>query len=482
MLDICVVGTGYVGLVTGTCLAEIGHCVTCVDVDPFKIAELRQGRLPIYEPGLEEILASHLADRRIGFTEDLAEAVRPETLVLFIAVGTPTAEDGSVDLRAFFGAIADAAKARAASDAEGLMVLVVKSTVPVGTSKQVEAILAQYLPRSRFAVVSNPEFLREGCAVRDFLQPDRIVIGSSSAAALEMMREVYAPLTCLGHPLIETSAVETSEMIKYASNVFLATKIGLINEFSRLCEKVGADVVELAAGVGLDHRIGAACLMPGPGFGGSCFPKDLRALINLAIGEGSPMLIPHAVVASNECQKRVATTKVARALHDDVCGLRVAILGLAFKAGTDDVREAPALTVIRDLIDRGATVTAFDPAARAKCEQVLPATEYADTIEEAVTGADVAVVMTEWPEIARADWEQLRRRMQRPLLVDLRNLLDGRRMKGLGFNYVGIGRGTGEDWQKPVEVNSHEPSLEPLVGLLIETKALSRLRAGVAAS
>ncbi|MEX6505860.1 UDP-glucose/GDP-mannose dehydrogenase family protein [Jiella sp. M17.18] len=445
MMNVCVVGTGYVGLVTGACLADLGHDVTCVDTDRRKIDTLLAGEIPIYEPGLEKVVRSNVAAGRLGFTSDLRLAIGAEELALFIAVGTPTGEDGSADLTALLAAAQEAAVLRSEARSDGFLILVVKSTVPVGTCRRVQALVERHLPASRFAVVSNPEFLREGCAITDFMQPDRIVVGCTSSRALMAMRRLYAPLTANGYALLEVSAIETSEMIKYASNIFLATKIGLINEFARLCETLGADVEELSRGIGMDHRIGAHSLKAGPGFGGSCFPKDLRALVGLASERNSPMLIAEAVIASNVEQKRAMARKVIDLMGGDVQNARIALLGLSFKAGTDDVREAPALTLLALLQAAGARIVAYDPAAIANAAQLFPDVAYAGSAEEAIRGADAVVVATEWKDFREIDWRALGARMPRPLVVDLRNLLDGDAITGLGYDYAALGRGAAAD-------------------------------------
>ena len=441
MLNVCVVGTGYVGLVTGACLAEIGHGVTCVDSDPEKISSLRAGRIPIYEPELEELVGANVANGRLSFTGDLAAGIASEHLVLVIAVGTPTGRDGATaDLGPLLSAVDMAARHRKAAGARGFAVFTIKSTVPVGTCRMVEAAIGQHLPADAFAVVSNPEFLREGSAIIDFMEPDRIVVGSSSGRGLSLMRALYGPLTDRGFTLFEASTVETSEMIKYASNVFLATKIGLINEFSRLCEHTGADVADLATGIGLDRRIGPAGLRAGPGFGGSCFPKDLRALIGTAASVQSPMPIAEAVVLSNHRQKLFAVDKVLHAFDGDVRSLKIAVLGLSFKAGTDDVREAPALSIMSDLLDAGASVSAYDPVSIANARQWLPQACYVHSVEEALEDVDAVVVATEWPEFRELDWGALHGVTNHALIFDLRNCLDERALKKAGFSYHRLGQ------------------------------------------
>ncbi|WP_210215306.1 UDP-glucose dehydrogenase family protein [Lichenihabitans psoromatis] len=441
MMKVCVVGTGYVGLVSGTCLAEIGHDVICVDSDSRKIDLLRDGRIPIYEPGLENLVVSNAAAHRLHFTTDLASAMTSPSLVLMIAVGTPTGRDGATaELGPLLAAVESAARSRRSSGLRGFVAFVIKSTVPVGTNRTIEAVIARHLSSDEFAVVSNPEFLREGSAVGDFMEPDRIVVGSRSAEALTMMRDLFAPLTRRGSRLFEVSSVETSELIKYASNIFLATKIGLINEFSRLCERSGADVEELAVGIGLDQRIGMAGLRAGPGFGGSCFPKDLRALVGLAASMAMAMPIAEAVIASNERQKRFTSEKIIAFFGGDVRQLRIGVLGLSFKAGTDDTRESPALSMIGDLIDAGADVAVHDPSGSHDQYRHLAGLTCAESAGQAVAGADAIVVATEWPEFRALDWEALALQMNRPVVFDLRNCLDGPALARFGLEHVGLGR------------------------------------------
>ncbi|KQT50676.1 hypothetical protein ASG43_05155 [Aureimonas sp. Leaf454] len=440
MLKICVVGTGYVGLVTGTCLAEMGHDVLCVDTHAEKIARLSKGDIPIYEPGLDAIVADNVAAGRLAFSTDITSVLAWETLVLFFAIGTPTAADGPhADVGPLRNAVLQAARARAERGYGGFIVFVIKSTVPVGTCARLDAEVARWLPRESYAIVSNPEFLREGCAIEDFLAPDRIVLGSSSPHGLALMRRVYAPLTTRGYRLLAFDTVETSEMIKYASNVFLATKIGLVNEFALLCEKVGADVTDLAQGIGLDRRIGPAGLKAGPGFGGSCFPKDLRALVRIAEEAGGAMPIAEAVIASNERQKRAMVARVVERLGGDVRDLRIGVLGLSFKAGTDDVREAPAVTLIDELIKAGARVVAFDPVAMQAFGRIVPDIELAATAEDVFADAAAVVIVTEWPEFAALPFAELSSAMARPLVIDLRNHLDPAPLAALGYEYLGLG-------------------------------------------
>lgn len=440
MLDICILGTGYVGLVTGTCLAEIGHRVTCVDNDAAKVERLRAGGLPIYEPGLGHLVRSNVSAGRLSFTGDLHDVMGRPALVLFVAIGTPPAVDGSAELHALLSAVDDAARVRAACQPLGHLTIVIKSTVPVGTCRSLQAMVARRLGRAHFAIVSNPEFLREGSAVSDFMEPDRIVVGSDDHGALAVMRKVYEPLTAKGRRLIEIETLETSEMIKYAANAFLATRVGLLNEFALLCEKVNGDIKALADAVGADRRIGHAFLEAGPGFGGSCFPKDLRALTNFAAGHGCGSEIAAAVIGANERQKQAMVAKVSDLLGGMLKGRRIAVLGLAFKAGTDDVREAPALILLEALAAGGAETIAYDPVAGEQALRQCPTLHLADTIPEALADADVAVIATEWKEFLHIDWEEARLSMRQPNVVDFRNMLDARSLTALGFTYRGIGR------------------------------------------
>ncbi len=410
MLHVGVIGTGYVGLVTGACLSELGHHVVCVDTDATKISRLKRGEIPIYEPGLSKLVTANAGRGLLTFTTAIDEAIGDGIDVLFVAVGTPTdGNGGGADLGYVFAAAEQAARAIAANGRRaaagkdparrrqdtGFTVIVTKSTVPVGTSRKIADIVGQHLPGERFAVASNPEFLREGNAIGDFMEPDRIVVGSHSERARKLLEELYMPLTRKGRPLVVTSTVETAELIKYAANAFLATKVTFINELSRLCEVAGADVQELALGVGLDNRIGPKFFTAGPGFGGSCFPKDLRALVKTANDFGSPVEIVETVIRANERHKQLMVAKIRTALGGNLAGMRIGVLGLAFKADTDDMRDAPALTILPQLIAEGAEVRAFDPAASAQARALLPDLELADSVEAAVRHADAALVLTE---------------------------------------------------------------------------------------
>jgi UDPglucose 6-dehydrogenase len=442
---VCVVGSGYVGLVTGTCLAEIGHNVVCIDVDEQKIARLKQSQVPIYEPGIQELILTNQALGRLSFSGDISDAAERGCDFYFFAVGTPPrAEDGGADLTQVFAAVEVTAQAlaRQGNVAQRFAVFVTKSTVPVGTSREVARIVARHLPEEQFAVASNPEFLREGCAVYDFLNPDRIIAGSQSERARAMLEELYRPLTRHGRPLVVTTTVETAELIKYAANGFLATKLTFINELSRLCEKLGADVEELALGIGLDKRIGDMFLKPGPGYGGSCIPKDTLALIKTARDFNSPVEIIETVVRVNNRHKNLMFAKISEALGGCVAGKRIAVLGLAFKANTDDVRDSPALTIVPILQREEAEVTVYDPVAleNAKASLGNGAINYVDTVAVAVAGADACVILTEWPEFRTIDWPALAPTMARPLLIDLRNLYSGSHATIMGMDYISLGR------------------------------------------
>jgi len=443
MLHVGVIGTGYVGLVTGACLAELGHRVVCVDSDALKIARLKAGDIPIYEPGLGELVTANVARGNLRFASAVEEAVAPRADVLFIAVGTPTDENGGgARLDHVYTAAQQIARALASRPSEGdaFTVVVTKSTVPVGTSWHVAATLGQHLPGDRFAVASNPEFLREGNAVKDFMEPDRIVVGSPSERARQVLEELYLPLTRKGHPLVATSTVETAELIKYAANAFLATKVTFINELARLCEATGADIGELAVGIGLDGRIGPKFLTAGPGFGGSCFPKDLMALIKSANDFGSPVEIVETVIRANDRHKQLMVRKIRTALGGSLAGRRIGVLGLAFKANTDDMRNSPALTIVGQLLAEGADVRAYDPAAGRQAKQLLPDLHVVNSVEEVADGVDAVVILTEWAEFRAIAWGRLAATMRRPLLVDLRNICDPKDMIRQGLEYVAIGR------------------------------------------
>ena len=443
-MNVTIIGTGYVGLVTGACLADFGHSVVCVDNSAARIETLRAGEIPFYEPGLLELVARNAASGRLQFSLDLGDAIRGAA-VIFIAVGTPEGTNGDADM----SQIAAAAEQMAAH-LDGYRVIVTKSTVPVGTGAWLRDYLRKHLAQPvEFDVVSNPEFLREGSAVNDFLRPDRVVIGSSSERATAIMREIYRPLYLIETPIVVTD-VESSEMIKYASNAFLAVKIGFINEIANLCEQVGADVHVVAKGMGLDKRIGPKFLHPGPGYGGSCFPKDTRALAALGHQHSAPQRIVDAAIHVNGRQRELLVDKIER-VSGGVAGKQIAVLGLAFKPNTDDIREAPALFVCRELARRGARVSAFDPVAAAAAAVALSDVSrdvtFARDAYEATRKADTLVIMTEWNEFRGLDLNRVRELMSRPLIIDARNVLDPAQTQELGFVYVGTGRGAVQPYE-----------------------------------
>jgi len=434
MRQICMVGTGYVGLVTGACLADFGNQVLCVDVDEEKIAILEQGRIPFYEPGLRELVDRNRQKGRLRFTTNLTDSIR-ESNIIFIAVGTPMEEDGSVDL----SAVMEVAR-MVADHLDGYTIVVNKSTVPVGTGAQVRKIIRQRTEdRAEFDVVSNPEFLREGSAIRDFTHPDRVVIGTSSPRAMKIMSEIYRPLYLIETPIVRTT-VETAEMIKYASNAFLATKISFINEVANLCEQVGADVQVVAKAVGLDGRIGPKFLHAGPGYGGSCFPKDTVGFLKVAEAAGTDLEIIRAAVEVNRKQRERMVQKVIDAVGD-LTGKTIGVLGLSFKPRTDDVREAPAVHVIRDMQKRGASIRAYDPAATDNARQVLDGVEYCDDAYGVCQGCHALVFMTEWNEFRELDMIRIKKLLKEPVIIDTRNIYDPEDMDQLGFRYSGVGRG-----------------------------------------
>ncbi|MEP0773544.1 MAG: UDP-glucose/GDP-mannose dehydrogenase family protein [Acidobacteriota bacterium] len=433
-MHIAVVGSGYVGLVTGACLADFGMYVTCVDNDAGKIERLRQGQVPIYEPGLEALIAKNAQAGRLKFTTELKEAVET-ALAVFIAVGTPPREDGSADL-SYVVEVAEAV----AQYMNGYKVVVTKSTVPIGTGQLIEEIIKKRNGNYPFSVVSNPEFLREGSAIEDFMRPDRVVIGAKDPQAIAIMKDIYAPLYLIETPFVITN-VESSELIKYASNAFLATKITFINEVATLCERIGADVHHVAKGMGLDRRIGGKFLHAGPGYGGSCFPKDTKALTEIAHRAGMNFEIVETVVRVNEAIKQRMIEKIVGACGGSVAGLVVAILGLSFKPETDDMRESAAIPIIAALEAGGARVRAFDPAAMANARELLPAeVEYCEDAYDAAQGADCIVLLTEWNQFRSLDLRRIKETARRPLLVDLRNVYEPEKMREAGFEYVCVGR------------------------------------------
>ena len=433
-MHIAMIGTGYVGLVSGACFAEFGMHVLCMDTDGGKIAALREGRIPIYEPGLEEMVKRNVAAGRLEFTTDIREAVE-KSLVIFIAVGTPQDDDGSADLSAVEAVARDIGRYM-----NGYKVIVDKSTVPVGTGKWVREVIQEHQARpAAFDVVSNPEFLREGAAIEDFLRPNRVVIGTESEQAQAIMRDLYRPLFLNETPMVFTS-VESAEMIKYASNAFLATKISFIDEIANLCEKVGADVHHVAKGMGLDGRISSKFLHPGPGFGGSCFPKDTSALVQLGRSLGVDMKVVGSAVEVNEAQKRRMVEKIEAVAGGDLAGKTAAVLGLSFKPNTDDMREAPSLVIIRGLLDKGVRVRAFDPVAMSVARPLLPGVTFCKDEYETVEGADVLVLVTEWNQFRMLDMERIRSLLRSPVVADLRNIYEPEEMRRLGFAYTCVGR------------------------------------------
>ncbi|WP_135468154.1 UDP-glucose dehydrogenase family protein [Crenalkalicoccus roseus] len=438
-MRIAMVGAGYVGLVSGACFAEFGVEVCVVDTDATKVAALREGRIPIYEPGLERLVADNVRERRLTFTTDLAEAVAGAEAV-FLAVGTPSRRgDGHADLSYVFAAAEQVARA-----ATGPLVLVTKSTVPVGTGAQVREIVRTARPDIAIDVASNPEFLREGSAIGDFMRPDRVVIGvepgEAGERALAVLRRLYRPLYLIETPIVATG-IETAELIKYAANAFLATKITFINEVADLCEKVGANVHDVARGMGLDGRIGRKFLHAGPGYGGSCFPKDTLALARTAQDAGAPMRLVETTIAVNEARKAQMAERVIAACGGSVAGKTVAVLGLTFKPETDDMREAPSLAIVPRLAEAGAALRAFDPAGMAHAKPLLPSSvHYATNALDAAAGADALVLLTEWNEFRALSPERLKAAMRGDVLLDLRNVYDPEAMRAAGFRYLSIGR------------------------------------------
>ena len=434
-MKIVMIGTGYVGLVSGACFSEFGFDVTCVDKDEKKIAKLHKGDIPIYEPGLDELVGRNYAAGRLSFTTDLGSAVAQADAV-FIAVGTPTRRgDGHADL-----SYVHAAAAEIAAHLDGYTVIVTKSTVPVGTGQQVSDIVRKTRPDADFDVASNPEFLREGSAISDFMRPDRVVVGTSSERAVDVMRQLYRPLFLIETPILFTS-LETAELTKYAANAFLAVKISYINQIADLCEKVNADVHDVAKGMGLDKRIGGKFLHPGPGYGGSCFPKDTLALVKTAELFESDVPLVSGVVSYNSERKQEMAQRVIDAMQGDVAGKKIAILGLAFKPETDDMRESPSIELITKLTKKGALVTAYDPAAMEEAKQHLPASvTYAETTAACLKGADCAVLVTEWNEFRALTPLSFTELMAGNVLVDLRNVYDPSAIRAANIHYSSIGR------------------------------------------
>ncbi len=432
-MNISVVGTGYVGLVVGVCMADLGHNVTCVDNDPKKIAALQDGKVPIYEPGLEQLLDRNAREGRLTFTQDLAAALT-HSRVVFVAVGTPSAADGSADLSGIFNVARQVAK-----NAEGDVILIIKSTVPVGTADKLREVLSSVM-NHRYDVVSNPEFLKEGAAIDDFLRPDRIVVGVGSPEARKVMEDLYAPLVRTGKPVLFMDN-RSAELCKYAANAFLATRISFINEIAALCSKVGADVDMVRLGAGSDSRIGGRFFFPGAGYGGSCFPKDVRALVETAKENGMEMKVVTAVEAVNERQKHLLADHVIDRFGKDLSGLRFCVWGLSFKPETDDMREAPSLTIIDRILAAGGEVVAYDPEAMGEAKRVIKhKITYAERAMDAAKGADAVLVVTEWNEFRSPDLTKLKGLMKRPIIFDGRNVLNPAEARRLGFEYRSIGR------------------------------------------
>lgn len=436
-MKVGVVGTGYVGLVTGTCMAEIGNDVICVDIDEAKVAAMKKGRVPIYEPGLEELFHRNINENRLKFTTELKDALNCD--VLFLALPTPPGEDGSADLRYILGVVEEIGK-----NLDTYIVVVDKSTVPVGTAQKVFETIAKHTS-IKFDVVSNPEFLREGQAVADFLNPDRIVIGSSSPDAIKVMRDLYSSFVRENPEKLIVTDEASAEMIKYAANAMLATRISFINELSRLCEVVGADIEMVRQGIGSDERIGAAFLYPGPGYGGSCFPKDTLALAHTAKQQGLNLGIVQATIDANEAQKLVIPNKVKAHFGKNLKGKKFALWGLAFKDNTDDIRESPALVIVNEILAAGGKVVAFDPEAIANVRKQLGSQDglmYVDEKYSALDGADALIIATEWKEFNSPDLKRVKKLLKRPVIFDGRNLYELEDMRKSGFHYESIGRRT----------------------------------------
>jgi UDPglucose 6-dehydrogenase len=434
-MHITMIGSGYVGLVSGACFADFGHVVTCVDTDAGKIERLKRGEIPIYEPGLDELVATNARQGRLSFTTDLASSVRDADAV-FIGVGTPSRRgDGHADLSYVFAA------AKTIGEALGpkFTVVVTKSTVPVGTGDEVERIIREIRPDADFTVVSNPEFLREGAAIEDFKRPDRVVIGTEDPRAREVMEEIYRPLSLNAPPLFFVGR-RTSELTKYAANAFLATKITFINEIADLCEKVGADVQDVARGIGLDKRIGPKFLHAGPGYGGSCFPKDTLALLKTGQDEGAPLRIIETVVAVNDARKRLMARKIMQALGGSVRGKRIALLGLAFKPNTDDMRDAPSISIVASLIGDGASVHAYDPESIEQARPLMPEVSFHEDAYGAIEGADALAIVTEWDAFRALDLDRVKTLMKSPIIIDMRNVYRPAEARKRGFTYLSVGR------------------------------------------
>lgn len=436
-MNICVIGTGYVGLVTGTCFADFGVNVSCVDKDVEKIEMLKRGEIPIFEPGLKELVDKNINEKRLTFTTDLSESIK-KSLVIFIAVGTPPKDDGSADL----SYIEEVART-IAKNLNGYKVIVTKSTVPVGTGSLIEGIIAKEQGGDhKFDVASNPEFLREGSAVEDFMRPNRVVIGARSEQAIAIMKDLYSPLYLIETPFVVTD-IETAELIKYASNAFLATKISFINEMANICERVGADIHMVSKGMGLDQRIGSKFLHPGPGYGGSCFPKDTMAITKIAKAHGYTFSIVEAVIDVNIRQRDLMVEKI-KGLTGELSGKQIGILGLAFKPNTDDIRESPAIDIVNRLISEGAIIKAYDPAGMENAKKSMPYDiVYCNDAYEVAEKSDALVIMTEWNQFRKLDLAKVKKLLKSPKIIDLRNIYEPASMKKMGFEYVSVGRGDG---------------------------------------
>jgi UDPglucose 6-dehydrogenase len=433
-MHVAMIGAGYVGLVTGTCFAEFGHVVTCIDNDPAKVAALKRGEMPIFEPGLAELVAGNVAANRLSFTTELAGAAKRADAV-FIAVGTPSRPaDGLADLTYVYQAAREIA-----AHLDGYKLIVTKSTVPVGTGDEIARIVRELRPNATFAVVSNPEFLREGAAINDFMRPDRVVIGTQDARAQDVMRELYRPLVANNTPIVFTER-RGAELIKYAANAFLATKITFINEIADLCEQAGANVQEVAQGIGLDNRIGPKFLNAGPGYGGSCFPKDLLALLRTGLDFGVPIRSIETIISINEQRKRAMARKVIALCGGSVRGSTIAVLGLTFKPDTDDMREAPSIAIITALQDAGARIRVFDPEGMKHARALLGDVEYANDAYSCMEGADALVIITEWDAFRKLDLKRVKSLLRKPVVADLRNIYRPEEMARLGFSYVSVGR------------------------------------------
>lgn len=433
-MHICVIGTGYVGLVTGACFAEFGMQVTCVDNVTAKIADLQEGILSIHEPGLQELVNKGLREGLLSFTTDVAKAIE-QALVIFIAVGTPAGENGATDMRYIDEVANDIGR-----HMNGYKVIATKSTVPVGTAKRIATLIQAAQPEPvQFSVVSNPEFLREGSAIEDFMRPNRVVVGGEDPHALAIMKELYSPLYLIETPVVITDTV-TAEMIKYAANTFLAMKISFINEVANLCDAVDADIHDVARGIGLDQRIGNKFLHAGPGYGGSCFPKDVQSLTHFAREAGVELKLAAAANEVNQSQRERMVDKIVAMLDNDVSGKTIGVLGLAFKPNTDDIREAPAIAIIKALQAKGAKIKAHDPVAKAAAKEVLPEVEYCQDSYSTCDGSDALVLATEWNEFRALDLERVRNLLHQPIMIDLRNVYEPGKMQGLGFRYAAVGR------------------------------------------